>query len=1301
MDESPNKPNRKSGFILTKSKTKDSATKDYQIARPQFKTGVWKFINFFIRHKNQKRITSQKSLSPVLFNANRDFLEDNRLRNDYEFCLVSEELGDQSKPFDKELLMENEKIEGETPSRRNAQNKADAKKFFNKMNMEGLMKLFADLHRKKRAKELTKPNLSVPVETSNPISPNQEREEKETKSPSQTTLKQEASITEESLVAEKNNIKSTNIATPANSPEPSLNDKDINEEDGTLNLLECVRTKLADYLSEEESVNSLRATYNETKQCDELTDNYWSRRVFPTLDNDSLKYESSCDDISSLRNNSLQILSDDVNTQFSKDSIYSRQSFKGNNFDLNQSFLEEDVTSEVNSSVASSSSRRAMATYQLLHSIPFNNSTDQMKFPKMLSCHELTTQLQDHPSTEINSNKNESIENSNEEVSEDFKSNDTTLSQTCDRGVDAFEDKTSSLCTTGVGSTAALIDDNNSPVASSSSKTMGTHQLLHSIPFNNPTDQMKLPKMLSCHELNSQLQDHPSTEINSNKNESIENSKEEVSEDVKSNDVTLSQTCDRGVDAFEDKTSSLCTTGVGSTAALIDDESKSNQTTEILNEDLMNLEDETFNTTNDCFDIVAIPTGSQDIIDEEEPHLVTDTVEETSIDEDFNNLNDEDVIYGSEIDETKSDHELQDPKTTELLFVSKYMNNSEIKNDEDKNYQENIEDKTQEAFEAGSQTNEVIVLEKDEMTSLTKKIELEAMIRNEITNNFKLALDNKNLVMVTAEDQLRTEEIELISNDSNSANNIKHNTTEENISNIANVHLTDSITSDLLSNLDLIVLTRKDDVGNAGSDSGIYMSKNASRITTLTFRESQVINQQPIDDKPSKIEGENASFNSNIENNVDEEKKNHELQDDLNKINEENKELEEILDYDIETQMNQEAILESLKENYARQTKNPDMVYAQAEADIKTMIKELLRETEDIKESIIATKLRSKNSSAEMCKEIVEDMINFVKEDIPMEADMKRGNEKETVQETSETIQEILNTIIGKVYSTVEAKAEENAVSVNYCLVRNHFHDKSKKHDSRVVTANKLFRAFYKIKRNFNTCVGPKVTVINLSPTSQRFLRSDEKLTNKIRRSAALLMALYEEMRDYSYYSCTSNILCDLYESMSKNERYLNHQQIPRGSNFITNVNSNVFFNYQTITDVDLKVESNEEPETSTVQFFDKPNCSTSNEEGSSVVLPHFKNLPTSTSNSSIYSDEEEIPFSGILPNLRYTYHSQEEINSDEEMMKIDNNVAVNAGRDLGLDVPLTESLSIDSIHADIAINESENFIILKDLSMA
>ncbi|GJQ71261.1 hypothetical protein Trydic_g11000 [Trypoxylus dichotomus] len=227
------------------------------------------------------------------------------------------------------------------------------------------------------------------------------------------------------------------------------------------------------------------------------------------------------------------------------------------------------------------------------------------------------------------------------------------------------------------------------------------------------------------------------------------------------------------------------------------------------------------------------------------------------------------------------------------------------------------------------------------------------------------------------------------------------------------------------------------------------------------------------------------------------------------------------------------------------------LAYTIAETDIKRMIKELLQESKDLKNSIVATGIQEEPSSSFtkisrsfdsflICRSLCNELVNVACNKHICSLKARKHLNVSFKRDTEQEVEYILTSMLENVFSQ---KPMTQKVCVNFCLVQTNASDKTQKHEPDASTKKFresyvyiLTKRLYKIDARVRKLISPpKVTVHNLSTNKRiKFVTAENSLMSRIRRSAALLMALYDEMRDYSYYSCTSNILCDLYESMIK-----------------------------------------------------------------------------------------------------------------------------------------------------------------------
>lgn len=383
------------------------------------------------------------------------------------------------------------------------------------------------------------------------------------------------------------------------------------------------------------------------------------------------------------------------------------------------------------------------------------------------------------------------------------------------------------------------------------------------------------------------------------------------------------------------------------------------------------------------------------------------------------------------------------------------------------------------------------------------------------------------------------------------------------------------------------------------------------------------------------------------------------------------------------------------------------LAYTIVESDIKRMIKELLQESNNLKNSIVATGIQEEPASSFseisksldsfiICRGICNDLLNAVfnkhistlKTRHNLIVNFKRDAEKEADYVLTKLLENVIT----------QKSVPKQQVQVNYCLIQTNSKSNRRKQESDPSTRKFresivyiLTKQLYKMKVPSKKEIHPpKVTVHNLSMSKRiRFASSENSLICRIRRSAALLMALYDEMRDYSYYNCTSNILCDLYESMIK-----------QGLISLTNLRQhksieNIVLQRNIQSEVISENSDHQFPTTSTLPLQSSTDSNTDPRSSCSNPsnMPDIRTSPSSDSSSS-ESDDEHAPRRTILPNLKYTYQSDLEINTPEEVKIIDENAAQNgACRDVNIKEFLISEESISIDYEIVSINENEAFI--------
>lgn len=390
------------------------------------------------------------------------------------------------------------------------------------------------------------------------------------------------------------------------------------------------------------------------------------------------------------------------------------------------------------------------------------------------------------------------------------------------------------------------------------------------------------------------------------------------------------------------------------------------------------------------------------------------------------------------------------------------------------------------------------------------------------------------------------------------------------------------------------------------------------------------------------------------------------------------------------------------------ETDDKKLAYTIVETDIKRMIKELLQESKDLKTTIVATGIQEEPTpsftqlsksfdSFLICRNLCNELINVACSKHICSLKARKHLNVTFKRDIEQEVESILTSLLENVLTR---KSSLQQVCVNFCLVQSNPRRKIKRYvldtgtikyrDSSVyILTKKLYSLEPPVKKKMYP---PKVTVRNLSTSKRiKFVTAENSLTSRIRRSAALLMALYDEMRDYSYYSCTSNILCDLYESMIKQglisltniKQEKSVENAPPRENILansTNENSNQ----------ERRIIS-APSSTTTFSYMNNP-CSSSCRNPSNI-----SDLTESVSNNSLSSESEDEDTTRklILPNLKYTYQSVEEINTPEEVKEIDDNVNQNGNcRDVNIkDFNPRSDESVSVHYENVTINENEAFI--------
>lgn len=393
----------------------------------------------------------------------------------------------------------------------------------------------------------------------------------------------------------------------------------------------------------------------------------------------------------------------------------------------------------------------------------------------------------------------------------------------------------------------------------------------------------------------------------------------------------------------------------------------------------------------------------------------------------------------------------------------------------------------------------------------------------------------------------------------------------------------------------------------------------------------------------------------------------------------------------------QSKIVENQQSDSSKDSGDKKMAYTIVETDIKRMIKELLEESKDLKNSIVATgveeeptvsftQLSKSYDSFFICRNLCNDLINMacntnaytLKNRKHLNVTFRQDNEKD--------VESILTTLVENVLN--RKCPQQQQMCINFCLVQTNFKNKSRKNnlDSTMIKFREsnvyiLTKKLRKLPPG-TIIFPPKVTVHNLSTTKRiKLIPSENSLINRVRRSAALLMALYDEMRDYSYYSCTSNILCDLYGSMIK-----------QGLISLTNLKSER--SIQNVSPAEDQTESPRSSESTPISSTTSDNPTTSSYSTASKITE-----VTTSSNDSSSSESEDDTYAtskrDMLPNLKYTYQSDEEVNTPEEIKWIDENVIRNgACRDMNIkDVRQLDKDSASDKYPYVSINEEEAFL--------